>query len=260
MSIGGTITGNGLVPPGSVSITFGATAVTVPIGPVGRFSARRFTDGASPARLSDRVLMSATRTSGSAGGASLLHVVGTTAPAIGAMSASPNVLGPPNHRMIGVFVACSVSPEFTGAPVCALTVASNEPVNGVGDGNTSTDWLVIGAHKSKLRAERLGGGSGQVYSAARVPGRLRATRRRVPQRSPSEVTARIGRARARYDPRGPMPRNAEVIRQWTILRDLEASRRLTIDDLAEADRRHDAHDPARPRGAADVRVPAVRRA
>jgi predicted DNA-binding transcriptional regulator YafY len=29
-----------------------------------------------------------------------------------------------------------------------------------------------------------------------------------------------------------VPRNAEVIRQWTILRDLEASRRLTIDDLA----------------------------
>ena len=30
-----------------------------------------------------------------------------------------------------------------------------------------------------------------------------------------------------------MPRNAEVIRQWTILRELEASRRLTIDDMAE---------------------------
>src|SRR5512138_3005539 len=30
-----------------------------------------------------------------------------------------------------------------------------------------------------------------------------------------------------------MPRNAEVIRQWSILRDLEASRRLTIDDLAD---------------------------
>src|SRR6478672_449035 len=28
-------------------------------------------------------------------------------------------------------------------------------------------------------------------------------------------------------------RNAEVIRQWAILRDLEASRRVTIDDLAE---------------------------
>lgn len=30
-----------------------------------------------------------------------------------------------------------------------------------------------------------------------------------------------------------MPRNAEVIRQWSILRDLEGARRLTIDDLAE---------------------------
>ena len=29
-----------------------------------------------------------------------------------------------------------------------------------------------------------------------------------------------------------MPRNAEVIRQWSILRDLESARRLTIDDMA----------------------------
>jgi predicted DNA-binding transcriptional regulator YafY len=29
-----------------------------------------------------------------------------------------------------------------------------------------------------------------------------------------------------------MPRNAEVIRQWSILKDLEASRRMTIDDMA----------------------------
>ena len=30
-----------------------------------------------------------------------------------------------------------------------------------------------------------------------------------------------------------MPRNAEVIRQWSILRALESSRRLTIDEMAE---------------------------
>jgi predicted DNA-binding transcriptional regulator YafY len=30
-----------------------------------------------------------------------------------------------------------------------------------------------------------------------------------------------------------VPRNAEVIRQWSILRDLESSRRMTIDELAE---------------------------
>src|SRR5262245_33829973 len=29
-----------------------------------------------------------------------------------------------------------------------------------------------------------------------------------------------------------MPRNAEVIRQWSILRDLESSRRLTIDEMS----------------------------
>ena len=39
--------------------------------------------------------------------------------------------------------------------------------------------------------------------------------------------------RSRRSRSGLMPRNAEVIRQWSILRDLEASRRLTIDDLAE---------------------------
>lgn len=33
-----------------------------------------------------------------------------------------------------------------------------------------------------------------------------------------------------------MPRNAEVIRQWSILRDLESSRRVTIDELAERTR------------------------
>jgi predicted DNA-binding transcriptional regulator YafY len=31
----------------------------------------------------------------------------------------------------------------------------------------------------------------------------------------------------------PVPRNAEVIRQWTLLRDLESARRLTIDEMAE---------------------------
>ena len=33
-----------------------------------------------------------------------------------------------------------------------------------------------------------------------------------------------------------MPRNAEVIRQWSILRDLESSKRVTIDELAERTR------------------------
>jgi hypothetical protein len=47
---------------------------------------------------------------------------------------------------------------------CVLTVASNEPINGTGDGNTSPDWEVIDAHHVRLRAERAGGGTGRVYT------------------------------------------------------------------------------------------------
>src|SRR5688572_23684162 len=45
-------------------------------------------------------------------------------------------------------------------------------------------------------------------------------------------SSRTGSPRRWADP--AMPRNAEVIRQWTILRELESSRRLTIDDMAES--------------------------
>jgi hypothetical protein len=51
-----------------------------------------------------------------------------------------------------------------GCPnTCALTVASSEPTNGTGDGNTSPDWEVIDAQDVRLRAERAGGGTGRIY-------------------------------------------------------------------------------------------------
>src|SRR4030095_2758176 len=63
-----------------------------------------------------------------AAAASSLTVVGTTGPAIGTLSASPNVLGPPNHTMINVFVAYTAS-DTSGAPVCAPPVTSQDTVN-----------------------------------------------------------------------------------------------------------------------------------
>jgi hypothetical protein len=98
-----------------------------------------------------------------AAAASSLTVVDTTRPAIGTMSASPNVLGPSNHRMINVVVAYTAS-DTSGAPVCAMTVTSNEPVNGEEDGNTAIDWIVIDAHHVQLRAERAGDGNGRIYT------------------------------------------------------------------------------------------------
>jgi len=72
------------------------------------------------------------------------------------------VLWPPDHTMQTVTV--SYTATGCGAPSCTLSVSSNEPVNGTGDGNTSPDWQVIDAHHVQLRAERSGNGHGRVYA------------------------------------------------------------------------------------------------
>jgi hypothetical protein len=47
---------------------------------------------------------------------------------------------------------------------CTLSVTSNEPTNGLGDGDTPNDWEVIDAHHVRLRAERSGKGTGRTYT------------------------------------------------------------------------------------------------
>jgi hypothetical protein len=88
------------------------------------------------------------------------------APSIIGESASPNVLWPPNHKMKTVTVNYSVGDNCTPAAsvVSSLSVTSNQPVNGPGDGNTTPDWEVINAHQVKLRAERAGGSGDRIYT------------------------------------------------------------------------------------------------
>ena len=50
-------------------------------------------------------------------------------------------------------------------PSCKIVhVQSNEPIDGLGDGDTSPDWQITGDLIVNLRAERSGTGTGRVYT------------------------------------------------------------------------------------------------
>ncbi len=90
-------------------------------------------------------------------------VVDATPPSVSAATATPNSMWPPNHHMFDVAVNYTAS-DNCGPVTSVLTVSSNEPVNGQGDGDTAPDWQVIDAHNVRLRSERSGKGSGRVYT------------------------------------------------------------------------------------------------
>ena len=86
-------------------------------------------------------------------------------PVISNVSVDKPVLWPPNHKMVNETVNYTVTDNCPLPPdSCSLTVTSNEPVNGQGDGNTSPDWIVLDAHHAQLRAERSGKGNGRIYT------------------------------------------------------------------------------------------------
>ena len=84
---------------------------------------------------------------------------------IGHASATPALLWPANHKMVPVTVNYDLGNLCTVDPVTvALSVSSSEPANGIGDGTTETDWVVVDAHHLLLRAERSGLNDGRVYT------------------------------------------------------------------------------------------------
>ena len=84
-------------------------------------------------------------------------------PEISGASVDIPVLWSPNHKMALVTVNYDVK-DNCGAVTTALTVTSNEPVNGSGDGGTSPDWEILDANHVRLRAERSGNSNGRIYT------------------------------------------------------------------------------------------------
>ncbi|MES2466425.1 MAG: choice-of-anchor tandem repeat GloVer-containing protein [Verrucomicrobiota bacterium] len=73
-----------------------------------------------------------------------------------------SVLWPPNHSMVAVGIT-GVSDPDNNAVITITAVTQDEPANGLGDGDTPVDAVILADGTVLLRAERSGTGDGRVY-------------------------------------------------------------------------------------------------
>lgn len=94
----------------------------------------------------------------------VITVNDTEAPRITDFSLSKESLFPPNHSMQDITLNYQVFDNCVSNPPVRITITSNEPVNGTGDGDTDPDWIVKDDHHIQLRAERSALGNGRIYT------------------------------------------------------------------------------------------------
>jgi len=83
-------------------------------------------------------------------------------PACELARASCDRLWPPNHKLVPVEILGVTDPNNDQVTITVNSVTQDEPVDGLGDGDTTPD-AVIDGDKVLVRAERSGDGNGRVY-------------------------------------------------------------------------------------------------
>jgi hypothetical protein len=93
-----------------------------------------------------------------------ITVLDNQPPEISEISATPNILWSPNHKMVDVYLDYTIKDNCGTVIPEIFLVSSDEDENGLGDGNTEADWEIVDAHHVRLRAERSGLEDGRIYT------------------------------------------------------------------------------------------------
>lgn len=96
------------------------------------------------------------------------EIVDNTQPTL-SPTANKNILWPPNHEMVDIAIVSNAN-DNSGFVTVSASITSNEPQDGLGDGDQAPDWTETiidqntGIITFQLRSERSGSGDGRIYT------------------------------------------------------------------------------------------------